>query len=237
MSRTRSSIASRMSILSIEVSIPPPSGSSDDFNAFKNPFIILVKRSTDVVKLSFFFSSSCSSSFYMRFPPLPIFTTGFCFFGLGPLIPSPFSVPSGALITRKVPPELVALLANSNSFFKFTSRVICMDAFKLSVNLFVFLRNWPFRVSMRFPCRFFAICFFLKFKAASCCDAEEDELCFFFLNDDDCGIYIYILNDDDFGGNGDDFFFFFFNFFFLSSSLRKEKLQRGGKSSFLMNFF
>ena len=82
---------------------------------------------------------------------------------------------------------------------------------------------------MRFPCRFFAICFFLKFKAASCCDAE-DELCFFFLNDDDCGIYIYILNDDDFGGNGDDFFFnFFFNFFFLSSSLRKEKLQRGGQ--------
>ena len=130
----------------------------------------------------------------MRFPPLPIFTTGFCFFGLGPLIPSPFSVPSGALITRKVPPELVALLANSHSFFKFTSRVIFMDAFKLSVNLFVFLRNWPFRVSMRFPCRFFAICFFLKFKAsASCCDAElDDELCFFFLNDDDCGIYIYI---------------------------------------------
>ena len=128
----------------------------------------------------------------MRFPPLPIFTTGFCFFGLGPLIPSPFSVPSGALITRKVPPELVALLANSNSFFKFTSRVICMDAFKLSVNLFVFLRNWPFRVSMRFPCRFFAMCFFLKFKAASCCDAD-DELCFFFLNDDDCGICIHLM--------------------------------------------
>jgi hypothetical protein len=39
--------------------------------------------------------------------------------------------------------------------------------------LFVFLRNWPFRVSMRFPCRFFATCFFLKFKAASWCDADE----------------------------------------------------------------
>ena len=161
-----------MSILSIEASIPPPSKSSDDFNAFKTPFIILVKRSnsSNTLLLLFVF---LSSSFYMRFPPLPIFTTGFCFFGLGPLIPSPFSVPSGALITRKVPPELVALLANSNSFFKFTSRVIFMDAFKLSVNLFVFLRNWPFLVSMRFPCRFFAICFFLKFKAASCCDADE----------------------------------------------------------------
>tara|TARA_B110000459_G_scaffold14547_1_gene14207 strand:+ start:173 stop:835 length:663 start_codon:yes stop_codon:yes gene_type:complete len=219
-----------MSILSIEASIPPPSGSSDDFNAFKNPFIILVKRSTVVVTLSFFFSSSCSSSFYMRFPPLPIFTTGFCFFGLGPLIPSPFSVPSGALITRKVPPELVALLANSNSFFKFTSRVIFMDAFKLSVNLFVFLRNWPFRVSMRFPCRFFAICFFLKFKAASCCDAEDDELCFFFLNDDDCGIYICTLNDDDFGGNfGDDFFFF------TSSSLSSSEKRKVAKGQIVVD--